>query len=270
MEIALVFSMNKLIAMMSKWTKYRSARMNILMTTQRHNYRIKIAIGLFIAGLALGSSSVPATTISTGEPSITASILNFSFWLQDFNSESADLNFNAYLMDWNTATTPGPVLYESTTQSGSTSPSLKKYTFDIAGGLSITGGDDYVTFISSMDYLAGSSRSAFGSFDFGTDTYSAGNGVVYSGGGIHDGSFSDILSCTTNCWVPLRPYQDIAFEVEYTDTFRIPEPSIMSLLVIGLISIGYRSLSIGYFRRRRPLLIEISEYAEPQESAFNY
>lgn len=248
--------------------------MNTFLAINLQNYRIKFAIGLFVTGLVLGSSSVQATIIGTGEPSIAAccfgnetditlpdgrhgrtnirtvgqtfsipstaeSILNFSFWLQDFNSEGAGLNFNAYLMDWNAGTTLGPVLYESTTQFGSTSSSLQKYTFEITGGLSITGDEDYVIFISSMDYLAGTSRNAFGSFDFGTDAFSGGNGVVFSGGGIQDGTFSDILNCTANCWVPLSPYLDMAFEVEYADAFSVPEPSIIWLLSSGLALLGF-------------------------------
>ena len=98
-------------------------------------------------------------------------------------------------------------------------------TFD-TGGLALTGGADYVAFLSVSGYYGDS----------------AGESYLSSGGGIPGGSFvydnngGDFAALSTDTWSgPTSP--DWAIDAEFGSSSSIPEPGTVTLLGTGLVGL---------------------------------
>ena len=191
-------------------------------------------------------------------------LTSFSFWQGDWGSEGAGLRFRAYIVDWDATVAfrhpgiaVGPILFESDVSFGSTSEALEKVTFEIPGGLPLTPGNDYVAFVSTLDFQAGDSRNTLGYFR--VDALPGGEWVAYQGNADQSGPLRELLSVTDNvcfpgnpskpCWLNGSPtdLEDMAFEAVL-----VAEPGSLGLL-------GAAILGLLWLRRNRNRLPDAGE-----------
>jgi hypothetical protein len=160
----------------------------------------------------------------------------FSFWL----GSASNLQFKAYVYAWDAAgmRASGPALFTSALMSA---PNAGAGFHEVAvstGGVSLTGGNLYVAFLSNVGVGGTSSNS----WEYSTgDTYAAGQFVYHYTG-------SD---WTGTAWTPNHQGvgRDLRFEMQFSATqmSQVPEPATVALSATGLLALG----GIGAFRRRR-------------------
>lgn len=157
----------------------------------------------------------------------------FSFWLSATDSYNAEgLLFKAYVMQWDAASghATGPVLYSSALYAGSALAS-QRYDFN-TGNLLLTGGAQYVAFLSASGFFAsmppdGALVSMEGTL---SGSYTGGQ-FVYSNNG------DDFSILTTQEWdlSGNAEFFQTRFYAEFSgDVAVVPEPSTVLLMFSGL------------------------------------
>jgi hypothetical protein len=150
------------------------------------------------------------------------SLTSFSFYMGN-PYVPGDIQLSAYIATW-TGSNIGTVLYSSPMVDYANIGDAE-LTFD-TGGLALTGGADYVAFLSVSGYYGDS----------------AGESYLSSGGGIPGGSFvydnngGDFAALSTDTWSgPNSP--DLAIDAEFGSSSSIPEPGTVTLLGTGLVGL---------------------------------
>ncbi|MGV3709216.1 MAG: PEP-CTERM sorting domain-containing protein [Gemmatimonas sp.] len=157
----------------------------------------------------------------------------FSFWLSSIDSYNGEgLLFRAYVMQWDAVNghATGPVLYSSALYAG-TAFASQRYDFN-TGNLLLTGGAQYVAFLSASGYFAsmppdGASVSMEGTL---AGTYTGGQFVFHDNG-------DDFSKLTTEEWALSGNAESFQtrFYAEFSgDVAVVPEPSTYLLMFSGL------------------------------------
>jgi hypothetical protein len=150
----------------------------------------------------------------------------FSFWFDDYlNPDTVD--FRAYVMAWDGNSGTGPILFQSGDQTSTNNGGAggqEQFDF-VTGGIALTGGQQYVAFLSVSELFDGSQ---------GTSIWkNAGN--AYAGGGfVFLNNGNDSSQWTSADWGTLGT-SDTWFRAEFAP---IPEPSALVLFPIGLAVLG--------------------------------
>ncbi len=138
---------------------------------------------------------------------------------------SGDMIVSAYIATW-TGSNAGTLLF--------TSPSIDyantgdaELTFS-TGGLSLTGGANYVAFLSISQYYGQSSGESY--ISAGDPTIPGGGFVYYNNGG----SFGDLFS---NVWDSTGLQPDWAITATFDPGSGVPEPGTVILLGAGLLAV---------------------------------
>lgn len=165
-------------------------------------------------------------TITTpGNPNII--LESFSFWFGASNVATYNLDFRAFVYEWNTATNRavGAALFASAVlnRTGTSASPNVQTTFN-TGSLVLTPGNIYVLFVSTLG-LPG----------VGTMRLEANNANAYAGGGVvFMNNAANTGAWTANQWGSLNNF-DMHFEAQFS---AVPEPSTWILLATGLLVLG--------------------------------
>jgi len=219
-----------------------------------------LKVSLWIAAMAvgLGSSTAKADFISTlgswdgssavhpfGEPSNTPTygqtvtvgsdnvLDSFSFRMRVIGGDPGDtLSFKAYVMAWDGTKASGPVLYQSSVLTIAP-PSTDAFTvFNVnTGGVSLTSGNQYVLFMSTLNDLSGSGTATeWGHID---------DNDAYTGGRFVFTNTTSLAGITGNDWDNFIE-GDLAFTAGFSasNLNAVPAPAGAVLFGLGLTGLG--------------------------------
>lgn len=155
------------------------------------------------------------------------SLNSFTFFVDDdLNPDFVD--FQAFVYAWDGSKITGSSLFStgalSTTNNGG-ADGFEAITIS-TGGISLTSGAQYVAFFSASNLFDGSP----GTSDWGLtgDVYDGGNFVFQNNG-------DDFGLLSVNAWNEFD--SDLAFVMDFSPS-DVPEPSVLMLLSLGLLSMG--------------------------------
>jgi hypothetical protein len=148
---------------------------------------------------------------------------NFTFYVDD-ETNSAPVNFAAYVMAWDGTKASGSILYQSGQQTTAGSAGQEPFTFN-TGGINLTAGQQYVAFLSVSNFFNGTTDSSFVGY-VGSDTY-AGGELFFQFNGNNFGALS------TNSWYSFGN-AELAFTANLSgSTQSVPEPFTIVGTLIG-------------------------------------
>jgi hypothetical protein len=157
------------------------------------------------------------------------SLDSFGFYLGS-SYASGDIILSGYVATW-TGSQAGTILYSSPsvdyTNTGDQSLSFN------TGGLNLTGGANYVIFLSVSNYSGLSSGEAWIAGGSGAPNGGS-NGFVYYNNG------SDFGALTTSTWDAVGISPDWAVNLQFSALNAVPEPASFVLLIAGLVGLGAR------------------------------
>lgn len=216
--------------------------------------RVPRSLGTLTAAFTLMASSVGAQQINTGSTGYAlaqpfganntatygqtfTAIAGFTtldqFTFQFVNQlNGGNLQFRAFVMAWTGTQAIGPILYQSSVQTGTNSSTPTTYTFN-TGGISMTPGGVYVAFVNASEFINQGGKNTVLAQVGGTGN-TPGGFVYENNGGDFDRLTSDAWDCNETCYGG----RDAAFTATFGGVTATPEPATLTLLATGFVGLG--------------------------------